>query len=205
MGSQDIAWVTGVRVPPGALRSESEPALANNVILGRPGLNSPGLALSSRGAPQRARDVTAASAEQLLSAGSAAGATLVKGQQAIAGTCPHTLHGRVCPSMQPWHYAQLRPPRFIMLSLLVCEVRVVTSWGSWLSCCMTHAGIAHNAVHSQASPTRLSPRQGGGKPRLSPLNAAGSHLLQRRGSEDPCTYWRFRGRQDFIDHVQTHR
>ena len=99
MRSQDIARVTGVRVPPGALRSESGPVLANNVILGRPGVNSPGLALSSQGALQRARDVTAASAEQLLSAGSAAGATLVKCQQAIAGTCPHTLHGRVCPSM----------------------------------------------------------------------------------------------------------
>ena len=203
--SQVIARVTGVRVPPGALRSDPKPALANNGILARPGLNSPGLAISSQGALQRARDLTAASAEQLLSAGSAAEAPLVKGQQAYAGTCPYTSHGRVLPSMQPWYHGQLRPPRFIVLSLLVCEAQIVPLWGSWLKCCITHAGSAHNAVRSQASPALLSPLQGGGKPRLSPLNAAGRHLLQRRSSEDPCTYWRFRGRQDFIDHVQTHR
>ncbi len=97
--SQDIARVTGVRVPPEALRSESEPTLANNVVPARPHL-------SSQGALHRARDVTAASAERLLSAGSAAGATLVKDQQAFAGTCPHTLSCRMCPSMQLWHGAQ---------------------------------------------------------------------------------------------------
>ena len=111
--SQDIARVTGVRVPPGALRSEPKPALANNVIIARSGLNSPGLAISSQGALQRARDVTAASAEQLLSAGSAAEAPLVKGQQAYAGTCPHTSHGRVPPSMQPWYHGQLRPQEML--------------------------------------------------------------------------------------------
>ena len=69
--------MAGVRVPLGALKSE--PAPANNVIPGRP--KTP----SRQGALQRARQMAATSAEQLLTASSNPGASLVKGQSAVRG------------------------------------------------------------------------------------------------------------------------
>ena len=68
--------MAGVQVPQGAL--EGEPALANNVI---PGPRVP----CTQGALQRARQVASTSAEQLLTASSATGASLVKGQPAARG------------------------------------------------------------------------------------------------------------------------
>ena len=75
--------MAGIQVPEGALKSE--PALANNVIPGRP--KTP----SKQGSLQRARQMASSAAEQLLTAGSTPGASLVKGQSAIRGTslsCP---------------------------------------------------------------------------------------------------------------------
>ena len=74
---QDIARVAGVQVPQGALRNE--PASANNVITGRPRIPS------TQGSLQRARQMAAKSAEQLLTAGGATGASSVKGQSVITG------------------------------------------------------------------------------------------------------------------------
>ena len=71
--------MAGVQVPQKAMRSE--PAMANNVISGRP--RTP----STQGALQRAREMTAISAKQILSAGSASGGSLHKGQPAIRGAC----------------------------------------------------------------------------------------------------------------------
>ena len=69
--------MAGIQVPEGALKSE--PALANNVIPGRP--KTPG----KQGALQRARQMASTSAEQLLTASSTPGASLVKGQSVIRG------------------------------------------------------------------------------------------------------------------------
>ena len=72
--------MAGVQVPQGALKSEA--ALANNVIPGRPKR-----ALSTLGTLQRARDVTAASARQLLGT-AASGVAAGRGQLAFAGIDP---------------------------------------------------------------------------------------------------------------------
>ena len=66
-------------VPAGAL--ESEAAVANNVLPGRSGR-----LLSTQGALQRVREATMASAEHLLSAGTAREAALGKGLSASQGT-----------------------------------------------------------------------------------------------------------------------
>ncbi|CAL5219432.1 g1261 [Coccomyxa viridis] len=139
---QDIARVAGIQVPEGALKSE--PALANNVIPGRP--KTPG----KQGALQRARQMASTSAEQLLTASSTPGASLVKGQSVIRARAQDAVCSK--PSL-----ARHQP--------------------------MPEASVS-------------VPRIRGGSRTPSP---------QQTGSQDPCSYWRFRGKQDFIRHVQTHR
>lgn len=76
---QDVARMAGVQVSQVAMRSE--PVMANNVILGRP--RTP----STQGALQRAREMAATSAKQILLAGSASGGSLGKRQPVIRGAC----------------------------------------------------------------------------------------------------------------------
>lgn len=67
------------------------------------------------------------------------------------------------------------------------------------------AGAAKEAVCSKASPVQNQPLQGAGSLQNKASGAIDSRLPDRTTSQDPCSYWRFRGKQDVVGHVQTHQ
>ena len=109
--------MAGIQVPEGALKCE--PALANNVIPGRP--KTP----SKQGSLQRARQMASASAEQLLTAGSTPGASLIKGQSAIRGACQSPL----CPCQAPVGKCMMlcESPKYSAVSVLEPRLNVLPS------------------------------------------------------------------------------
>ena len=67
------------------------------------------------------------------------------------------------------------------------------------------AGDAKEAVCSKPSPVQNEPVQKAGSLQNKGSRAVASQLPQGTSSQDPCSYWRFRGKQDVVDHVQTHQ
>ncbi len=67
----------------------------------------------------------------------------------------------------------------------------------------TGAGQAMNLTGSQGSMKQRPLMPAADRLQQKVCESRSSTLPQCQSSQDPCTYWRFQGKQDFIKHVQT--
>ena len=65
------------------------------------------------------------------------------------------------------------------------------------------AGQAMNLTGSQGSTKQRPLMPAADRLQQKICESRSSTPPQRQSGQDPCTYWRFQGKQDFIKHVQT--